>query len=180
MKFASEDLRNEHEGILFGLEILEEMARRIEDNQPIEVEDLEGMVNFLKLFADQCHHGKEEGLYFPSLEKAGIPRDGGPIGVMLAEHVEGWSQIARMTAAIAGAYQPAEFADAANRYIELLRNHIDKENQVLFVMGDQRLPSDEQARLLAAFETFEVEVMGVGTHDRLHQMLARFEKKYRS
>lgn len=180
MEFASQDLRNEHEGILFGLQLLEEMAGRLKDAQTVEVEDLEEMVSFLKLFADKCHHGKEEGLYFPSLEKAGIPREGGPIGVMLNEHIAGRALIARMVAALADKFSPSDFADAASQYIELLRAHIEKENQVLFVMGDQRLPADEQARLIEAFEKFEVEVMGEGTHHRLHQMLERFEHKYLS
>ena len=64
MKFASQDLRDEHEAILYGLDILEELADRLEDRQPVEIEDLEALVDFLRLFADRCHHGKEEGLYF--------------------------------------------------------------------------------------------------------------------
>jgi hemerythrin-like domain-containing protein len=88
MKLASEDLRNEHEGILFGRQILEEMVRRLQNEQPVAADDLQGMIHFLKLFADKCHHGKEEGLYFPSLEQAGVRNDGGPIGQMLSEHTE--------------------------------------------------------------------------------------------
>ena len=147
---------------------------------PIEIEDLEEMVNFLRLFADKCHHGKEEGLYFPSLEQVGIPREGGPIGVMLEEHIAGRALIAKMTAALAGEFAPEDFANAASRYIDLLQAHIEKENLVLFVMGDQRLPAEEQARLIEAFKVFEKEVMGEETHHRLHQMLERFEHKYLS
>lgn len=51
MKYASEDLREEHEGILFGLEILEEMVVRLNDASLVETEDLEEMVHFLKLFS---------------------------------------------------------------------------------------------------------------------------------
>ena len=86
MKFASEDLRNEHEGVLFGLDILEKMADTIRQEGMMDAKDAAEMVNFFRLFADKCHHGKEEGLMFPAMEKVGIPNKGGPIGQMLAEH----------------------------------------------------------------------------------------------
>ena len=180
MKYASQDLRDEHEVILYGLEILEELADRLEDRQPVEIEDLEALVDFLKQFADRCHHGKEEGLYFASLEKAGIPRQNGPIGVMLTEHIEGRSYIARMTTALTDVYSPHDFATAARSYVELLRNHIGKENQVLFMMGDQRLPEDEQDRLLTAFEAYEADVMGPDSHEKFHATIERLGKKYLS
>lgn len=180
MIYASTDLRNEHEGILHGLEILEEMATRLADAQPVELEDLESMLDFLKSFADRCHHGKEEGLYFPALEKAGVPRENGPIGVMLTEHVEGRSRIAQMGEALTGTFAPEKFATAASAYVELLRNHIAKENQVLFEMGDQRLPAAQQEELAEAFERYEAEVMGPGVHEHFHHMLEHLGQKYLS
>jgi hemerythrin-like domain-containing protein len=36
------------------------------------------MMEFLSVFADTCHHGKEEDFLFPGLEAAGIPNEGGP------------------------------------------------------------------------------------------------------
>ncbi|NLO35412.1 MAG: hemerythrin [Clostridiaceae bacterium] len=180
MKYASEDLKNEHEGILFGLQVLEKMAYLINDYQPVDDKDLREMVHFLQLFADKCHHGKEEGLYFPSLEKAGIQNNGGPVGQLLLEHTEGRNHIAHMADAMTPALQADAFVKAAIRYIQLMRGHIDKENQTLFISGDQVLPANEQMRLLEAFEVFEEQVMGAGTHQKLHNMLDRFEKKYLS
>ena len=178
MIYASTDLRNEHEAILYGLDILEAIAKQLANAQPADVEDLAGMQDFLKSFADRCHHGKEEGLYFPALEKAGVPRENGPIGVMLTEHVEGRGWIAQMGEALTGAFAPEKFATAATAYVTLLRNHIAKENQVLFAMGDQRLPATQQAELVEAFEKFEAEVMGPGIHEHFHQMLEHLGQKY--
>ena len=178
MLYASEDLRKEHDGILFGLQVLEKMAYQINDHQHADASDLKEMVNFLQLFADKCHHGKEEGLYFPSLENAGIKNEGGPIGQLLLEHTEGRKYIAHMNSATDDALQADAFAAAATDYIHLMRGHIEKENQVLFNMGDKVLPPAEQKRLLEAFEVFEEQVMGAGTHQKLHAMLDRFETKY--
>src|ERR1041385_3430908 len=46
-------------------------------------------LDFFRHFADGCHHAKEENLLFPRLRERGMPAQGGPIGVMLAEHDEG-------------------------------------------------------------------------------------------
>lgn len=178
MQFASEDLIKEHDGILFGLQVLEEMAHLISDHRPVDVDDLREMVDFLKLFADKCHHGKEEGLYFPSLERAGIQNEGGPIGQLLLEHTEGRKHIAHMKEATDGVLQAEDYAKAATSYVHLMRGHIEKENLVLFVMGDKVLTAAEQMRLLEDFEVFEEQVMGAGTHHKLHRMLDQFEKKY--
>lgn len=179
MKYASEDLRNEHEGILFGLEILEQMAKTAEQSKEIETKDIDDMINFLRVFADKCHHGKEEGLLFPAMEKVGIPNEGGPIGQMLTEHTLGRQHIAEMGDASANnTLQTGRFADAATAYFNLLRAHIQKENTVLFPMGDRLIPIDEQALLLKQFEEFEEEVMGKGTHEKLHETLHRLEAKY--
>lgn len=178
MVYASEDLQNEHKGVLFGLKILEEMVRLQKENQSLAIEDARGIVQFLQLFADKCHHGKEEQMYFPSLEAVGVGNQKGPIGQMLLEHIEGRKYIAQMAQAVDGSFKADDFARGAMDYITLMRDHIEKENTVLFPMGDKLLPADKQAQLLHAFETFEEEVMGPGTHEKLHGMLNQFEEKY--
>lgn len=178
MQYASEDLRNEHEGILFGLQILEKMVQLTETKSDVPIEDFREMIHFLQLFADKCHHGKEEGLYFPALELAGVLRENGPIGQMLLEHDQGRQLISEMSVATAGVRRDADLIRASTDYIHLLRAHINKENTVLFLMGDRMIPAQKQAELLSSFETFEEEVMGSGTHDRLHKMLDAFESKY--
>ena len=179
MRYASEDLMNEHEGILFGLRILEEMVNRLKEKKGLEVDDVKGIVDFLKLFADKCHHGKEEGLMFPAMEKAGIPKDRGPIGQMLLEHTEGRKYIADMSDSInQEILHESHFIEAATSYINLLRTHIKKENTILFPLGDKSMSMEVQSQLLDSFEGFEEEVMGKGAHEKLHELLHKFEYKY--
>jgi hemerythrin-like domain-containing protein len=59
MQYASDDLKTEHDGILFGLQVLEKMTDLINEHQSVDDKDLYEMVYFLQLFADKCHHGKE-------------------------------------------------------------------------------------------------------------------------
>ena len=178
MKYASKDLMNEHTGILFGLKILEQMVNKLKAKQDVEIADFKEMVNFLKLFADKCHHGKEEGFFFPALEAVGLQKDKDPLAQMYLEHIEGRKYIAQMTEATTGSLEAHDFIQAATRYLELLRSHINKEDTVIFPYGDKNIPADEQAQLLETFDKFEEEVMGAGTHDQLHELLHRFEQKY--
>lgn len=173
MSSATLILRKEHDAILRMLDATEEAARRIESAKPIAPETLEGLLEFFRLFADRCHHGKEEDLLFPLLESRGLPRHGGPTGVMLREHDQGRALIKEMAdaiEAIKGGESAAapRWAEAARAYAELLRAHIAKENNILFVMAENLLSPEEQSALAAEFERLEVEKMGAGTHERLH------------
>ena len=176
MRTATEILRNEHDAILSMLDATEEVARRLGRRDHVEPQVLDNLMEFFRLFADRCHHGKEEDLLFPLLEKKGMPRGGGPIGVMLIEHDLGRGFVRQMAEA-AGAYAAggldsgAKWAAAAVQYVELLREHIAKENQVLFVMAERMLSSSEQLELAEAFEKAEIEKMGAGTHEHLHVMM---------
>jgi len=179
----TEELKQEHQGILLMLRILDKVAAKIESGEKTEFDHLERIVDFFRVFADKCHHGKEEDLLFPAMEKAGIPREGGPIGVMLMEHQEGRGYIRGMAEALAR-YKKADssalkgFAKEARSYVHLLTQHINKEDQVLFPMGEKVLPKDVQAKLAEGFEKIEVEKIGVGTHEELHKLLEKLEKIY--
>ena len=180
MKYASEDLMNEHEAILGALVILEKMSARLASGDLIDQTDPAAMVDFLKTFADACHHGKEETILFPAMERYGIPKEGGPIGQMLIEHETGRNYIRAMTAAIGEKpFDANGFARNANAYVELLRSHIQKENGILFPLGDRAIPEPEQTRIMEAFERHEETVIGHGVHERLHALLDDFAKKYR-
>ena len=185
MKTATEILRHEHDAILNMLEATEEVARRLGNKEGVEPRILDDLVEFFRLFADRCHHGKEEDLLFPLLEKKGMPRGGGPIGVMLMEHDHGRDLVRQMSEA-AEFYAKGNndagmrWAAAAFQYVPLLREHIAKENQVLFVMAERMLSSDEQRTLAQAFEKVEIEKMGAGTHERLHAMMDKLPTELHS
>jgi hemerythrin-like domain-containing protein len=178
MATATNILRDEHKAILKMLDATEEVARQIKSGATVKPETLSGLLEFFRVFADRCHHGKEEDCLFPLLERKGLPRQGGPTGVMLQEHEQGRELIQKMREAAdtftAGRNEASlQWADAALDYVALLRAHIAKENDILFVMADRLLSVSEQESLLDAFEKAEIEKLGAGTHERLHQLMER-------
>lgn len=178
MVYASQDLIQEHDAILYSLEIAGSMAERFREGQPVSRDDLCELVGFLKLFADKCHHGKEERLYFPALQAVGVVRESGPLGELLIEHSRGRRMLVEMEESLGRETAPIDFADAVAIYTVMLKKHIRKENEAIFPLGDSLLPANRQKELIAAFEAFEEEVMGPGTHERLHAMLESFSSRY--
>jgi len=175
---ATATLRKEHEAILKMLDAAEEVARQLDRNVKVAPETLSGLLEFLRIFADRCHHSKEEEHLFPALEERGLPRFGGPIGVMLDEHEQGRTLIREIGEA-SEAYSTGQtgaghrWAAAARSYAGLLRSHIMKENTVLFSIAEQILTQPEQEALSEAFERVENEKLGAGTHERLHALMDR-------
>ncbi len=180
---ATKELKNEHEGILLMLRILDAVSTKMNTGEKIQTDHLDGMVEFFRVFVDKCHHGKEEDFLFPAMEKAGVTRENGPIEVMLSEHTMGRSLMARISEAVTQYKSekesaPDEFCSASAEYIALLTRHIDKENNTLFPMADMRLTPQEDQQLVEAFEQLENDRIGPGKHEEFHDLLNRLEQIY--
>jgi len=178
MSKAITDLMKEHEAILSAIQILERMIAGTEQTAIVNPKDIHDFIGFLKEFADKCHHGKEEGFLFPAMIGAGIPDRGGPIGVMLAEHAQGRKLIRDMEESISKAVDRMKLAQAAREYASLLRNHIQKENTILFPMAERVLTETQLEKLYEGFEEHEEKVIGQGRHEELHAMLNSLQVKY--
>ena len=179
---AIEELMTEHRAIERMLTVLEAAGGRLEAGERVRPGLFRDAVDFVRNFADRCHHGKEEENLFPRLEELGVPREGGPLGVMLLEHDEGRAYIGAIADAV-GAYESGDeaagrtIAGNAAGYVGLLRGHIQKEERVLFPMADQVLSGDDQRSLEDSFQRIETEVMGAGVHEHYHQMLDELERE---
>ncbi len=178
---AVEALKHEHRVIEHGLLVLEAIADRLERGEAVPRERVASLLEFFRDFADQCHHAKEEGLLFPELEAKGIPREGGPVGVMLEEHEQGRSYQQKLREALARleeAQARQTFIEAARGYAALLREHIHKEDGVLFPLAEQALSEADDEKLVAGFERHEREHMGEGAHERLHSLIHELEEEF--
>lgn len=118
-------------------------------------EDLRQFVHFLGGFADDVHHSKEEDLLFPAMVAAGLPRNSGPLALMMHEHAVGRSYLWMLQVFAEKEHawsrnDREEIAERAASYAALLRAHIQKEDGVLFPLARRRLTAGTMARLDAA------------------------------
>lgn len=153
--------------------VLTALERKIEElgDGPFPRQFFEQALDFFANFADRCHHGKEEERLFPLLKQRGIPEHGGPIGVMLDEHQTGRAHLAAIRSNLDAAERGDAAAVAAIRteasgYIRLLRQHIQKEDNILFAMARQVLTPDDVERLQREFACVEQHHIGPGVHER--------------
>jgi len=179
---ATQQLKDEHEGVKIMLNILDRISRQLEGAGSLNKDHFEGIIEFLKGFVDKCHHGKEEDLLFPALVDAGIPKEG-PIAVMLREHETGRNYVRAISKAHA-AYTAGDKSSSKDiiqnvrGYISLLTSHIDKENNVLFGMADSRLSAKKQEELFEGFEKIEEERIGIGKHEEFHGLIEKLSGIY--
>jgi hemerythrin-like domain-containing protein len=108
----------------------------------------------MRWFADAHHQAKEEMILFPTLKRAAASQDR-PVDHLTMEHgqeralIEELEKDVRLTEA-------SQFVSSANRLSSILRNHIYKEDQILFETADAIFSDrDDEAvyRKLQSFET---------------------------
>ena len=171
-------LKHEHRVIERALRALDGVCFRLEWGQHVPPEVLLQLVDFISTFADRYHHGKEERYLFPVLQRQGIQRDEGALGVIEQEHrIEG-ELAAEMGRAIIE-YRDAEskqrFVVAARRYTAHLLGHIDKEDGILLRLADEILDDEDKASLREGFERADAE-LGAGANEKYDGIASELER----
>jgi len=173
-KSPTEILEEEHRFIAKVVSAAAVLADKLEMGQEVEAARFLDMVEFMRTYADQCHHGKEEDLLFPALAKKGVPMRGCPIEALTREHGMGRSLVKGL-AETAESYQKGD-PSAKNALISNLRgirdlypNHIWKEDYLLFPMSNKVLSTEDQQSLCRDFEKVD-EAVGRDVQHRLEQL----------
>ena len=179
---ATDELKHEHRTIERMLTVIDEAAYKRKLGRDLPPHFFPYVVDFVRNFADRCHHGKEEDNLFPAMEKRGIPGQDGPIGMMLVEHDRGRLYVRQMEEAsnrLASGDIAALSAAVENAvgYSQLLRQHIYKEDNILYKIADQVLTASDDKELMAKFEEVERERMGPGKHAEYLKLVEELERE---
>lgn len=167
-------LEQEHRVIERVLDALENWGHRVVRESADGRVELARFIKFFREFADACHHGKEESILFAAMVEHGFSRNEGPLAVMLSEHEQGralitaLSKLAESTSSWS-ASQRQELLATIRTYSAMLRQHIHKEDSVLYPMAISKLGS-LMGDIERQFDRFEAEETGAGEHERLHSL----------
>jgi hemerythrin-like domain-containing protein len=146
----------EHRAIERELDVLVDIAADLEKRAPVPLDTAEALVDFLQRVADGVHHRKEEELLFPLLAKRGVKPDESVIRPLLQQHESGRFHVRRMREELGklsrGDRQAAlDFASYARTYAEMIRAHIQIEDEILYPAAARVLTPDDDLALQAAF-----------------------------
>jgi hemerythrin-like domain-containing protein len=144
---ALDPLRREHEVILDVVGRMEEATDRREGDLPVAF--LRGAMDFLRVFVDENHHGKEERALFPIMRED--PALAGLAAALAEEHEQGRHLVAVMERSLAEATGSAAFIAALHEYTRLIRDHIFKENEMIFVAAEAAFSAADAERVARAF-----------------------------
>jgi hemerythrin-like domain-containing protein len=143
---------------------------------------LNQVIDFSLNFTDICHHGKEENSLFPELEKKGMPRNSGPIAVMLMEH-EVTRKLATRMEASAKVYVQSKDATQLitdmQEYINHVVQHLWKENNRLFEMAEMALRNDVEPVNKSLREVENTKLKEIGkTREEYERFAEEFAKQF--
>jgi hemerythrin-like domain-containing protein len=140
------------------------------------------VIDFTKNFTDVCHHGKEENSLFPQLEKKGMPKESGPIAVMLMEHQITRKLALRMEESSKTYVKTGDYVQLVTdmqEYINHVVQHIWKENNRLFEMAEMALRNDVEKvnDELASVEAEKLKEIGK-TRESYERLAQDLEKQF--
>ncbi len=169
----------EHRLILRMLDVLERNALRTRRGEFRDYAFYLDAVDFIRTYADRFHHAKEEDILFEELVANGMPRANSPVAAMLMEHDRGRAFVKAMEAAARAALagkQGQDEAIAANAlgYLELLREHIAKEDGILYPLAERLIPAERRDAIVTAYAAAESRTPA-DLSRRCEEIVARYE-----
>ena len=155
-------LTHEHKYILKVVHALAAIDADLGRGDHVDPGLLTRVVDFMRHFADKCHHAKEEAVLFPAMQTKGVPKTGCPLSALLAEHAKGRELVAALEEGtrdyVSGESSGvAQIRAAISGIRQLYPNHIWKEDEMVFPMAERLFSTDELTQLKAAFDAAETE-----------------------
>jgi hemerythrin-like domain-containing protein len=149
-------LTRDHTIIVRALDVLDQMAVLVANNQTVDPQDVETLLRFLRTFADNHHQTKEESALFPELMRT-IAGSHTPLQHMIFEHDQERSLVEGLEDALY-TKKGKEFVHFANRLSSLIRTHMEKEDNLLFQIVNRSLSREQDERVTAELNQFQVDL----------------------
>ena len=163
-------LRRDHEVITRCLDVLQSLVERT-NGERIDQDDAMTLLRFLRTFVDEYHHLKEESVLFPEVMRT-AEAEAGPLRHLLFEHNQERSLVEGLEDALHTG-KSSDFILFANRLTHRVRNHIQKEDGVLFPILDILISSPLDEKVCLEFEKIQLDPGSLAD-------LRRLEAKYLS
>jgi len=151
----------EHRLIEQMLKVVQGKLAQVEQTQAIDPNFVDAAVDFIRVYADQTHHGKEEDILFRDIQKKNLSgADRQLMEELIEDHVFG----RKTTKALVEANQRYRQGDAAalaevlaclKTLVDFYPKHIKKEDDVFFPASRAYFSEEEDQAMLAEFWEFD-------------------------
>ena len=137
-------------------DVLQAISSRAEAQSEYDKQDVEAILRILRIYNHDFHQAKEEGALFPVFAAVCDASQQTAVRHMLFEHKQDRLLMRGMEDAIVRSDAP-QFAEYAVRLANIHRNHIFKEDNILFEYISDRLTVQDDSRVVSEFEPFDEE-----------------------
>lgn len=153
-------MSDEHRHIEAVIKSLSDAVAALDARQPLNAQELRSVVEFLRVYADQRHHQREEGIFFPLLVQRGVSPEGCPVGGLNNEHEKGRVLVSALDEGIAAYEQQRPGADYALRQtlqaiVGLYRKHLWMEDAMVFPMAEKLITEADNMELKEKFAALD-------------------------
>jgi hemerythrin-like domain-containing protein len=144
----------EHRLIEKMIAVMKNAIERYEHEGKIDLLLIDIAVDFIRTYADRCHHGKEEDILFRDLNKKSLPDEQRSImGELVEEHRLGRKAVAELVAAKERYVQGDKKAlramlDRIKFISDFYPKHIEKEDKRFFMPCMDNFSKDEKNMML--------------------------------
>lgn len=156
---VTEKLKAEHQFILRWISWMEGLAMTdaqtgADASNSQLLKHVENVVGFISDYADAYHHSKEEDVLFRYLAHPGVLTECNPLPVMLSEHAAARTILRQMQYA-ASLADVGGLIEQVRLYAGLLKQHIFKEDNILYQMAEQGLTMSMKQQILAEYSAID-------------------------
>jgi hemerythrin-like domain-containing protein len=137
---------------------------------------MNALLIFFHYFGDVLHQAKEESILFPALKSSKEFASSAQLAGLLEEHNEERGLLEK-TQFLLFTDEENEFITSARKVVDLLSQHMDKEEKVLFLLADRILAVAKADEITLKLEEADA-VFGFRQRQLLMDMLCHLEDKY--
>ena len=169
----------EHRLIERMLSVIRDALAQIESTHSVDPVFVDTAVDFIRMYADRTHHGKEEDILFRDLDKRALSDDDRRVmNELIEEHVFG-RQTTKALVEANTRYRNgneaalAEIVDNLKTLVEFYPKHIGKEDRVFFPASRAYFTEEEDQAMLAEFWEFDRKMI----HEKYRSVVKNLEKR---
>jgi hemerythrin-like domain-containing protein len=172
-------LMKEHRIIEKMIALIKKKLTYIKKTQKADIGFIDTAVDFMKVYADKCHHGKEEDILFRELKKKPISREHGRImEELINEHIYGRKTVAALVKA-RGKYEfgnknsRKDIEENMSKLVDLYPKHIDKEDNHFFLPVMEYFSDEEKESMFNECKEFDMDMI----HKKYKGVVESFKKE---